>query len=101
LEIARVRLEEKNMTNEESRRLWKEGSIGIPDAKDKNKMTVAKYNAKVYDEPSNYGINGGKISKLQIRINGEVVCNYDRGWDEEPKTEEAKIALYILLENYN
>lgn len=35
------------------------------------------FQAKLYDEPSPFGINGGRVSKLHI--DGGV--NYDRGWD--------------------
>lgn len=48
-----------------------------------------------------YGINGGRISKLMIKIDGETVCNYDRGWDIHPTCKEAEMALCILLENHN
>ena len=55
-----------------------------------------------YDEPSEtYGINGGRISKLMIKIDGKIVCNYDRGWDIHPTCKEAEMALCILLENHN
>lgn len=27
-----------------------------------------------------------------LKLNGEVVANYDRGWDIEPATEEANLA---------
>lgn len=37
--------------------------------------------AKVYDEPSQYGINGGRISKLWLEHKGKPILNYDRGWD--------------------
>jgi len=42
--------------------------------------------AYVFDKPSVYGINGGRVSKLWIR---EVdckkpFCDYDRGWDIKP-----------------
>ncbi len=46
-------------------------------------------------------INGGRISKLTIKIDGETVCNYDRGWDIHPTCKEAEMALCILLENHN
>lgn len=36
-----------------------------------------KFSAKLYDEPSIFGINEGRISKLYIEGN----ANYDRGWD--------------------
>ncbi len=46
--------------------MWKEGIIGIP-TKDGGYKKV-KYWVKHFDEPSEeYGINGGKISKLSLR----------------------------------
>ena len=58
--------------------MWSEGTIGIPN-KDGG-YTVAHYWVKHYEEPSEFGINGGRISKLMIKINGVVTANYDRGW---------------------
>ena len=82
--------------------MWSEGTIGIPDAKDKGKYTVCHYWVKHYEEPSEeYGINGGKISKLMIKINGTVTANDDRGWDREPEDEPTQLAYMILLQNYN
>lgn len=80
--------------------MWKEGVIGVPLGNDK--YTGVRYQAKVYDLPSEYGINGGRISKLQLRegIDDKIVANYDRGWDVKPKTEAAEIALAILLESF-
>ena len=61
--------------------MWSEGVIGIPEAKDKEKYTKCHYWVKHHDEPSEtYGINGGRISKLKIKIDDETICNYDRGW---------------------
>ena len=49
--------------------MWREGTIRIPDAKDKGKNTVCHYWVKHYEEPSEtYGINGGRISKLMIKV---------------------------------
>lgn len=42
-----------------------------------------KFQAKVYDVGSKYGINQGTVSKLWIKD----VCNYERGWDEYPSEE--------------
>ena len=82
--------------------MWSEGVIGIPEAKDKEKYTKCHYWVKHHDEPSKtYGINGGRISKLKIKIVDEAICNYDRGWDIHPTCNEAEMALCILLENYN
>ena len=59
--------------------MWSEGTIRIPDAKDKGKNTVCHYWVKHYEEPSEtYGINGGRISKLMIKVDGVITANYDR-----------------------
>ncbi|WP_295088251.1 hypothetical protein [Ruminococcus sp.] len=79
--------------------MWKEGTIGIP--KKEGGYTVVHYWAKVYKKKSKYGIEGGKISKATLKINGEVVYNYDRGLDVSPQTEAAEKALAILLYEYN
>ena len=36
-----------------------------------------------------------------IKIDGETVCNYDRGCDIHPTFKEAQMALCILLDNHN
>lgn len=55
-----------------------------------------EFNAKVYSEPSEYGINGGKVSKLWIK----GILNYDRGWDIKPKGKEAKAMMESLLKYF-
>lgn len=82
--------------------MWHEGTIGIPQ-KDGSYKT-AHYWVKSYDEPSeDYGINGGKISKLSIKIDGRYTANYDRGWDICPAEddEDTQIVYSILLHDYN
>lgn len=82
--------------------MWLEGTIGIPKNKTAGKEYIAvHYFVKVYDEPSKFGINHGKISKLELKQDGEIVANYDRGWDIHPTTKEAEIALCILLNQHN
>lgn len=81
--------------------MWSEGVIGIPDAKDKEKYTKCHYWVKHFEEGSKFGINGGRISKLMIKIDGRTTCNYDRGCDIEPEDEPTRLAYMILLENYN
>ena len=80
---------------------WHEGTIGIPQNDGSSK--IAHYWVKAYDEGSAYGINEGKISKLQITIDGETVASYDRGWDIEPAEDDeaTQIAYCILLNEYN
>lgn len=59
-----------------------------------------KFRMKRYDRPSQYGIDGGRISKLYIKFGNETV-NYDRGWDVEPKNEEQKEACAEILKYLN
>jgi len=68
-----------------------------------------KFQAKVYDEPSEYGINDGRVSKLCVyddvkRLEESLVAatiiSYDRGWDIEPKTEEDKEILETILKQF-
>lgn len=80
--------------------MWAEGTIGIPKKDDGYKSI--KYWVKHFEEPSeDYGINGGKISKLSLKMDGVCIANYDRGWDIEPTCDEAELALCILLNNFN
>ena len=80
--------------------MWSEGTIGIP--KKDGKYKSVKYWVKYFEEPSeDYGINGGKISKLSLKMDGEWIANYDRGWDIEPTCEEANLAFCILLNELN
>lgn len=80
---------------------WHEGTIGIPQKHGSSK--IAHYWVKTFEEGSEWGINGGKISKLSIKIDGEWVANYDRGWDVKPvdDDEAAQLAYCILLNEYN
>ena len=49
-----------------------------------------------------YGvIDGGRISKLMLKRDGKIVCNYDRGWDIEPADENTQLALELLLHSEN
>ena len=80
--------------------MWQRGLIGVPQ---KNGPAVrVLYSVKVYDTGSEFGINGGRISKLYLSEGGtgNVLASYDRGWDIEPVNEAAEFALAILLESY-
>lgn len=75
--------------------MWKKGTVLI------NGETY-KYCAKVFGEPSeDYGIEGGRISKLEIRLGDFPVVNYDRGWDIEPETEGAQLAFLAVMRQFN
>ena len=74
--------------------MWKEGTIKIGNA-------LYHYWIKVYEEPSHFGIDGGRISKLMLKRKNDIVCNYDRGWDIKPVDEDTESVLQILLYSEN
>lgn len=71
--------------------MWHEGKFEIDGV-------FLEYSTKVYDEPSKYGINGGRISKLEIIRcdNNETIVLYDRCWVVKPEGDLAKKALNYL-----
>ena len=71
-----------NIIVKETHGNWKIGTInGI------------SFQAKVYDEGSEYGIGGGNVSKLWIK----GICNYDREWDERATTAKGKAMVNALV----
>ena len=60
------------------------------------------FRAKVFDKPSKYGINRGRVSKLSIRHGGpdcgEMVVIYDRGWDRRPRGIEDTSAFQAIMD---
>ena len=36
-----------------------------------------------------------------LKRNGEIVANYDRGWDTKPADPDAQLAVDILLHSEN
>ena len=74
--------------------MWQEGSIKVG-------KSVFHFWVKHFEEGSIFGIDEGRISKLMLKRNGEVVYNYDRGLDVPPADEETEIALAIMMKEYN
>ncbi len=74
--------------------MWKQGQIKV-------RGTTVDFVIKVFEEGSDFGINGGRISKLNIRTGNKELANYDRGWDVKPTTAIGKGALKIILKEYN
>jgi len=57
---------------------------------------------KHFENGSEYGIdNEGRISKLEIRKDGILLVNYDRGWDKKPKDAAVNAVFEIILKRYN
>lgn len=73
--------------------MWTRGIIGINGHR-------FKYEAKVYDNPSEYGLFNGRVSKLCITENGKILFNYDRGLDIDSDDEDVNIAIQIILDKY-
>ncbi len=69
----------------------------------KEKMSNGLFvEGKVYEEGSEFGIAGGRISKLWIGGNGYGdLAAYERGWSTEPTTPEAADAVAEFIARYN
>ena len=80
--------------------MWKQGAIGVKDSN--GRMVSVSYWIKHYDKPSEeYGISGGRISKLMLKQDGRVVYKKQRGGDVLLHNPQAETALAILLHEYN
>ncbi len=75
---------------------WKNGRIEI-------RGITFRYWVKQFDEGSEFGIEGGRVSKLTIKNErtGKEVANYDRGWDIKPKTKTEQAAVDWVLRDFN
>jgi hypothetical protein len=57
-----------------------------------------KFEAKVYELPSSFGIESGRVSKLQVTTKKrKILFHYDRGWVEIPNTTLQYLALKSIL----
>jgi len=67
------------------------------------KGTIDGYDFQIkrYDEGSELGIDEGRISKLEIWKNGELLAQYDRGWVKKPRDAEAKAVYEEILRQHN
>jgi hypothetical protein len=78
--------------------MWSEGTITCPTTGGKYKYWV-----KHFEEGSQYGIDGGRISKLTIRKVGESrdLYSYDRGLDIDCDNAEVRGVYSIILTKFN
>ena len=73
--------------------MWKQGTIRV--------MGITfQWEAKVFENPSQFGINKGRVSKLSLRRGEKFIVNYDRGWDMKPRTIAARRAVNQILAMY-
>jgi hypothetical protein len=59
--------------------------------------------ALVFAEPSQYGIDGGQVSKLYLwdgpkRKRGKTLAVYERGWEQEPSEEVRPVVEALVSE---
>jgi len=57
----------------------------------------------VFTEASQYGIDGGQVSKLylwegQKRKRGETLAVYERGWEQEPGEDVCPVVEFLVQE---
>lgn len=57
-----------------------------------------KFRAKLYDKDSSYGIEEGRVSKLEIYENDRKIVHYDRMWGMQPKGAEEEHVFRAILE---
>ena len=58
---------------------------------------------KHFEKGSEWGIDGGKISKLWVKDieTGDVIIHYDRGWDIKPNSQAAKEIYDSIIDAHN
>ena len=54
-----------------------------------------------FDEPSEFGYNEGRASKIWIERDGRTVFNYDRGMDIKAADRDTKAVLEMLMKKLN
>ena len=70
--------------------MWKNGSFEL-------EGVTVNYEMKVYDNGSQYGILGGRISKLRMLVGTVEIISYDRGWVIKPINDIARQALIEII----
>lgn len=89
-------------TNAAGSSLWRGGRFAMAGAE-------FRWQAKVYDDESSFGVDNGRVSKLwvarlqELPDNGrywQEVAYYDRGWCTLPSTQEAKAAVAHILKMF-
>lgn len=65
-----------------------------------NRYPDYQFNAKVHDRGSAFGIDGRRISKLDVRRGGELVIQYDRGWSIEPRASRERKVLKAIVASF-
>ena len=72
---------------------WSEGTATLPNGRQ------FRFSVKSYERPSEFGIDGGRISKLAVMTEARrfIVAEYDRGWVRKPRTREQRAVCDALV----
>lgn len=62
-----------------------------------------EFEVKHWPEPSVFGIDEGRISKLWVtrRTSYTTVAAYDRGWDRLPRFDDEMDAVSAIIDRFN
>jgi hypothetical protein len=63
----------------------------------KGELNGYNFDALVFEEESEYGINEGRVSKLFVSRNGKNLITYDRKWELKPSMHI--LYIYDLIIN--
>ena len=74
--------------------MWTQGTINY-------NRKAYRYSLKHFDEPSEFGYNEGRASKIWIERDGRTVFNFDRGMDIKAADRDTKAVLEMLLKKFN
>ncbi len=75
-------------------KMWKEFYLEVD-------RKLVKVCMKQFEEGSEFGIDNGRISILDVRFKKDLIISYSRGWDIKPKTDFEKKVLDKILKLYN
>jgi hypothetical protein len=67
------------------------------------RRTIDDYDFRIkqYCAKSKFGIDEGRISKLEIWKDGELLSQYDRGWVKKPRSAKVKAVFEEILRQHN
>ena len=60
-----------------------------------------RYSVKHFEQPSAFGYEEGRASKIWISRDDIEVFHFDRGMDKEPVDADTEAVLQMLLDKFN
>lgn len=66
------------------------------------RQSYMQYRLTQAKENSDYGIDGGRITKLILNDpENNILCKYDKAWKQWPAEYDVKMILMFLKKDYN